>query len=119
MFRTAALLIALALVGSPIGGALCDVWCLTSGGAGAMTHSPCHDAHGGSGPRVSALVDVCDSLIFAGPFVPERVQQANGRASEAAVASAPLLVAHPMHRATLSRGDPHRPRAGSLRPLRI
>jgi hypothetical protein len=117
MFRTAALLIALALVGSPIGKAVCDVWCLTDGGA--IEHSACHDAHEGSGPSVKGLTDPCDSLIVAGPFVPERVQRPSGGASVAAVASAPLLVAHPMHRATLLRRDPNRPRAGTLRSLRI
>ncbi len=117
MFRTVALLIAVALIGSPVGKAVCDVWCLTGGGA--TEQSACHDAHEGSDPSVKGLADACDSLIVAGPFVPERVQRPTGSVSVAAVASAPLLVAHPVHRATLLRQDPDRPRAGTLRHLRI
>jgi hypothetical protein len=120
MFRTAALLIAVALLGGPTGKAICDVWCLTGGSAGAMTHSACHDAHEGSAPGVKSLAaDACDSLIVAGPFVPERVQRPNGGLSVTLVASAPLLVAHPVQRATLAQRDPDHTRAGTPTPLRI
>ena len=120
MFRTAALLIALALIGSPIGKAVCDVWCLTGGGAmNHMEHGGGHDAHEGSGPSVTGLTDGCDSLIVAGPFVRERVQRLNGSLSMTVVASAPVLVARPVRRATLSRRDSDRPPAATLRPLRI
>lgn len=117
MFRAAALLITIVLIGSPIGKAVCDVWCLTGGGA--TEHGACHGADEAGRPSVKALADACDSLLVAGPFVRERVQRPNGGVSVAAVAPAPLLFAHPMHRATPSRGVPDRPRPGTLRPLRI
>lgn len=119
MFRTAALLIVVTLVGSPIGKAVCDVWCLTGGGDMThMKHGAGHDAHEGSGPSVKARGDACD-IVFAGLFVPERVQRPTGSVSAAAVTPAPLLVAHPMPRTTVPRGDPGHPHNGTLRPLRI
>ena len=76
MIRITTLLIVMAIAGTPVGSAACELWCNSPAGGDHHRAVGCHDASqsGPQGPRIAPYVIDCDPAIAIAPFVNEARQ---------------------------------------------